>query len=156
MSVVLCASHCDTLRHTATHGVHTRETAVCCIYIATRRIATHVLSCVQHAATRWTTLQHTSYALCVLCVTRCNMLQHAAIYCKTLQHTATHIACLVLCATRCNTLQHAATRCNTPHETTLSLACTLQYICSCVIDQRDNQRENTTEDCEDCSVCIHV
>ena len=56
-----CATHCNTLQHTATH-----------------------CNTLQHTATHWNTCTTRN-----MCNTR-NTLQHTATHCNTLQHTATH------------------------------------------------------------------
>jgi len=128
------ATHCNTLRRTATHfnlrqyrfkKGHLLPTPLHCNTTAThyntlQNTATHC-NTLQHTATHCNTLQHTA--------THCNTLQlHAVSYqkwtstasatalqhnCNTLQHTATHCNTLQHTATHCNTLQHTATHCNT-------------------------------------------
>ena len=67
-----CASHCNTLQHTATHCITPHHTA---------RYRTHC-NTLQHTAAHCSTLQHTA--------THCNTLQHTATHCNTLQHTTSH------------------------------------------------------------------
>ena len=138
----ICATHCNTLQHTATHCNTLQHTATHCNTL--QHTATHTAThcntlpklhhtathCVMSSPSARRTLQHT--------------LQHTATHCNALQHTATHRVILhkVLTvhktdtastlfhlqqsATHCNTLQHTlqrtathtATHCNTLQNTT--------------------------------------
>ena len=102
------ATHCDTLRHTATHW-NTPNAWVSHFPCATGlRTAAHC-NTLQRTATHCNTLRHTA--------THCNSLEHTRrmsescpmynwfTHCNTLQHTATH----------CNALEYTATYCNTPN-----------------------------------------
>jgi len=116
------ATHCNTLRHTATQylGAFLSRAPPC---NAPQRSATHYNS-LQHTAKHCNTLQRTA--------THCKTLQRTATHCNTLQHTtfqftkwhSSHVRpslqrgnplTLQHTATHCNTLQHTATHCNTLH-----------------------------------------
>jgi len=87
----------------------------------------------QHAATRWNTLQHTqpSMTMWLLTLLIMHTLQHTATCCNTLQQ-ATFIGKAVVgthdanTATRCKTLPNAATHCNTMH--IAATRCNLQWL----------------------------
>jgi len=105
------ATQCNTLKHTATTHCISRTATVRCN------------DTLQHAATRYNTLQqrtaitHCNCTLQLHTATHCNMLQHTeTTHCNTWSyqqyaHTAAEIDTLF--SQRCNTLQHAASRhCN--------------------------------------------
>jgi len=116
---VLCASHCNTLRHAATHrntvvGAHGEEVFLCIDYTLQRTATPSELvlkdmdaKSVFLSCALCTTLQHTA--------THCNTLQHTATHCNTLQHTANEWLkniderWVFLSCTLCNTLHHSAT-----------------------------------------------
>ena len=91
--------------------------AVCCSvlqYILTKsNCSLECASSLQHFATLYYTLQHTTtrtQSNCLVKCAACNTLQHTVTHCNTLQHTAKLCNTLQHTATHCNTLQHTATR----------------------------------------------
>jgi len=70
----------------------------------------------------------------LICMARCNTLQHTATHFNTLQRTATHCNTLQHTATHCNTLQHTATHCNTLHHVLgIAVAVYVTKVCCSVL-----------------------
>jgi len=108
-----CNTHCNTLQHTATHSKmkecfpkHTCQ----CTYTRVSNTIT------KRTATRCNTCMFAMH-MCLLFAAHCDAQHHSAIHCNALQHTATHCNTLQHIATHCNTLQHTATHCNTLQHT---------------------------------------
>jgi len=106
VSLLLTATHCNTLQHTATRCNTLQHIATVC-------------NTLQHAAMRYNTLQHITHATEVQHIAnityepgvRRNNLRESMCLSLTLQRTATRCNTLQYTATHCNALQHTAMHC---------------------------------------------
>ena len=136
--LLLFATHCTTLQHTATQCNNTYNIPDVRPWTSMKyEWSPSLLFTSRYMAPHGATLQHTAIHCTILQHTRCsslnvyvrkqksfsssgldrNIRQHTATQCNTVQHSATHCNTLQHTATHCNILQHTATHCNTLQQT---------------------------------------